>query len=48
MKRLFALVLLAFLAASPLALAQGLPTATLSGRVRNDTADLPGVTVTAK
>ncbi len=36
------------LALAPVVLAQGLPTATLSGRVRNDALDLPGVTVTAK
>jgi outer membrane receptor protein involved in Fe transport len=36
------------LALAPVVLAQGLPTATLSGRVRNDALELPGVTVTAK
>jgi outer membrane receptor for ferrienterochelin and colicin len=34
--------------ASAIALGQSIPTATLSGRVRNDAIDLPGVTVTAK
>ncbi|MEO8053815.1 MAG: TonB-dependent receptor [Acidobacteriota bacterium] len=36
------------LALAPVVLAQGLPTATLSGRVTNDALELPGVTVTAK
>ncbi len=50
-KRLSILVGVALLVGftlAPVALAQGLPTATLTGRVRNDALELPGVTVTAK
>ena len=45
---LVGVALLVGLALAPVVLAQGLPTATLSGRARNDALDLPGVTVTAK
>ncbi len=45
---LLGLVLLVGLLVAPVVLAQGLPTATLTGRVHNDALDLPGVTVTVK
>ena len=45
---LVGVALLVGFALAPVVLAQGLPTATLSGRARNDALDLPGVTVTAK
>jgi hypothetical protein len=44
----FVLALAIGLLAPGVAIAQGIPTATLSGRVRNDSLDLPGVSVTAK
>ena len=45
---LVGVALLVGFALAPVVLAQGLPTATLSGRVTNDALELPGVTVTAK